>query len=115
MRVLPGIFRIVHWLIHLAIWLPSPKVDAPMQTAHSWLLGDVRALSLVLAVVCGLVLIAGGVGYLTSAGWWPVVGPAGAAVSAVLMAVTFTPRWLAALAIDVARGRPAGGGPHLSA
>jgi len=113
--VLLGILIMANWLIHLAIRLPSPKVDAPMQTAHSWLLGDVRALSLVLAVVCGLVLIAGGVGYLTSAAWWPVVVIAGAAVSAVLMAVTFTPWWLAALAIDVARGRPPGGGPHLSA
>ncbi len=102
MKVVLGIFLIVHGLIHLAIWLPSPKADAPMQTAHSWLLGDVRALSLLLAVVCGLVLIAGGVGYLISTAWWPVVVIAGAAVSAVLMAVTFTPWWLAALAIDVA-------------
>lgn len=106
MRVMLGILIMAHGLIHLAIWLPSPKADAPMQKGRSWLLGDVRALSLALslalAVVCGPVLIAGGVGYLASAAWWPVVVVAGAAVSAVLMAVTFTPWWLAALAIDVA-------------
>ena len=101
MKVALGTLLILHGLIHLAIWIPAPKPAAPMQTAHSWLFGDVRAASLILAVLWGVVLVAGGVAYLTGAAWWPVAVVAGAAGSAVLMGLVFSPWWLAAIAIDI--------------
>jgi hypothetical protein len=52
-------------------------------------------------VVCVLALVAGGVGYLSSAAWWPAAVIGGAGLSALLMALVFSPWWLGALAIDV--------------
>lgn len=102
MKVLLGIILIAHGLLHAAIWTPPPSDEAPMRTAHSWLLGEIRPLALALAGVAAVVLVAAGVGYLAGTAWWPVVLLAGAGVSALLMALTFTPWWLAGLAIDAA-------------
>lgn len=102
MKVVLGIFLIVHGLIHIAIWAAPTTESGPMRPAHSWLLGEVRPLALTLALVAGVALAAAGVGYLTGGAWWPWAAIIGAGVSALLMAVTFTPWWLAGLAIDLA-------------
>jgi nicotinamide riboside transporter PnuC len=100
-RVLIGMFFVAHGLIHAAIWLSPPSDDAPMQVGRSWLLGDVRPLSVVLAIVAAAAFVVAGSAYLTSQDWWAVTALGGAAVSTVLMALTFTPWWLAAIAINV--------------
>jgi hypothetical protein len=55
----------------------------------------------VLAPVCGIVLVAAGVGVLAHLGWWPQAAIVGAAGSIVLLLLTLTPWWLMALAIDI--------------
>ena len=100
-RILLGLFVIAHGLVHLAVWGPPPSGDAPMQTARSWLLGDVRPLAVGLAIGAAVLLTGGGIAVLTGAGWWPWLVIAGSAVSVLLIALTFTPWWLFGLAIDV--------------
>ena len=101
-RILLGLFVIAHGLVHLAVWLPPPGGSTPMQTARSWLLGDVRRLAVGLAVAAAVLLGAGGIALLAGVGWWPWLVVAGSAVSVLLMALTFTPWWLFGLAIDAA-------------
>jgi hypothetical protein len=55
----------------------------------------------VLAVLCGIVLVAAGVGVLAQMSWWPQAAIVGAAGSIALLLLTFTPWWLLALAIDI--------------
>jgi hypothetical protein len=102
LRILLGLFVIAHGVVHLAVWGPPPSEDAPMQTARSWLLGDVRPLAVGLAVAAAALLAAGGIAFLATAGWWPWLVVAGSAVSVLLIALTFTPWWLFGLAIDAA-------------
>ena len=102
LRILLGLFVIAHGLVHLAVWGPAPSGDAPMETARSWLFGDVRPLAVGLAVAAAVLLAAGGIAVLAGAGWWPWLVVVGSAVSVLLMALTFTPWWIFGLAIDAA-------------
>jgi hypothetical protein len=78
----------------------SPRrPDALFDAAHSWLFGDVRPATVVLATIAAFV--AAGVGYVGAQDWWALAATAGSAVSIVLLALTFSPWWLAALAINV--------------
>jgi hypothetical protein len=54
-----------------------------------------------LALFCGVVLVAAEVGVLAHSGWWPQAAMIGAAGSIVLLLLTFTPWWLLALAIAI--------------
>jgi hypothetical protein len=73
-----------------------------MDTSRSWLFGDARTLSLVLAVVAGVVMAAAGVGFLTNQAWWSTAGVIGGGLSLALFGLFFTPWWAAAIAISVA-------------
>ena len=73
-----------------------------MQTARSWLLGNVRPLAVALAAAAAILFAAGGIAFLAGAGWWPWLVIVGSAVSVLLIALTFTPWWLFGLAIDAA-------------
>jgi len=97
--VLAGLFLVAHGLVHLAVWLPRPRADAPFDPGHSWLLGDVRQPARVLAVVAGGLLAVAGI--LVLAGTGAGLAVAGAAVSLALVALTFHPWLLGAVAIDV--------------
>ena len=100
MDVAAGLFLIAHGLIHLAIWLPRPKPEAPFDPHHSWLLDNAGAVAKILAVVATGLLIAAGV--LVLGGGGAGLAVTGAAVSLALIAVTFN-RWLiGAVAINVA-------------
>src|SRR5690242_14774274 len=102
LRILLGLLVVAHGLVHLAVWIPAPSDDAPMQTARSWLLGDVRPLAVGLAVTAAVLLTAGGIAVLAGAGWWAWLVIVGSATSVLLIALTFTPWWLFGLAIDAA-------------
>lgn len=52
--------------------------------------------------VCGVVLVAAGVGVVAHLGWWPQAAIVGAAGSIVLLLLTFTPWWFLAVAIAIA-------------
>lgn len=102
MRWLAGLFLVAHGLVHLAIWLPRHQEGAPMDPGHSPFLGDVRAASVVLAVIAAVAFVVAGIGVLLATTWWAPVAIGAAAVSLALVALTFTPWWLFAVVIDVA-------------
>ena len=73
-----------------------------MSTSHSWLLGDARVVSLLLAVIAGLLIAGSGVGLLIHQDWWSSLGLAGGVLSLALFGLFFTPWWLAAITISSA-------------
>jgi hypothetical protein len=101
LRWLAGLFLVAHGVLHLVIWIVPTPPDAPFDAHHSPLFGNIRGVSIVLAVLCGIVLVAAGVGVLAHWNWWPQAAIGGAAGSIVLLLLTFTPWWLLALAIDI--------------
>jgi hypothetical protein len=103
MRVLISGFVIAHGLVTMAMWIPDPhKVQPapPMDTSHSWLVGDKRSLALGLAVISGLAVALAGFGLLVQAAWWPTVAILAAGLSLLLFAIFFSPWWLAGIAIS---------------
>lgn len=103
-RIAFGVLLLVHGLLTALIWVPQPTQQAPMDTSHSWLLGEARLASLVLAILAGLLIAASGLGLLAHQDWWAIVGLAGAALSLTLFGLFFTPWWLLAIAISTALG-----------
>lgn len=103
-RLAFGALVVVHGLITALIWAPRPRPQAPMDTSHSWLLGEARLTSLVLAVLSGLLIAASGIGLLAGQDWWAVVGLSAAALSLALFSLFFTPWWLLAIAFSTALG-----------
>jgi hypothetical protein len=95
-----GLFLIAHGLIHLAIWLPKSDPKAPFDAGHSPFAGNVRRLAATLAAAAAVVLAAGGLGLIAGASWWAPAAIAGAAISAVLLLLTFNKWWLIALGIN---------------
>jgi hypothetical protein len=96
-RALFIVFLLLHAGIHVAIWAtPAPKDPkaAPFDAGHSWLLGDLRALALVLALVAAGFLAVAGIGLWAHAEWWRPVAVIGLAVSFGLMVLYFTPWFL---------------------
>ena len=74
--------------------------EMPFDPAHSWLLGLSRGPSAALAGVATAAFVVAAVGYLASVGWWPSMLLAGAAVSLLLMLLTFTPWWSVGIALS---------------
>ncbi len=101
MSALAGVFLIAHGLVHLAVWVMPQPDDMPFDARRSWLLGDVPALSRLLAILACAVLVAGGATALFD-GDFAVLAAGGAAVSLALLVLTFHPWFIAAVAIDVA-------------
>lgn len=89
-------FLIAHGLVHLTIWLmPKPSEEkAPFDPNASWLLGDQKAVAVVLAVIAAALLVAGGLGLWAHADWWRGVAAMGLAVSFGLMVLYFNPWYL---------------------
>jgi hypothetical protein len=102
MTAAAGLFLIAHGLVHLGVWLPAPREDAPFDPGHSWLLGDARSQARALAWTAFLVLAAGGGLVLAGAGLGATLAVTGAAISLALVVLTFHPWLLGAAAIDVA-------------
>jgi nicotinamide riboside transporter PnuC len=101
-RFLAAGFLIAHGGIHAAIWISPRRSDAPFDAAHSWLFGEVRPATIVLAIIAAVAFLAAGVGYFGAQDWWALAATAGSAVSILLLTLTFSPWWLAAFAINVA-------------
>lgn len=103
-RLAFGALLVVHGLITILIWAPRPTNEAPMNTSHSWLFGEERLGSLVLATLAGLLIAVSGIGLLAHQDWWAIVGLAGAVLSLALFGLFFTRWWLLAIAISAALG-----------
>jgi len=80
-----GVLVIAHGLVTTAIWVLPAGKDAPFDASHSWLLGDVRAVSVALGVLVGLAFVATGVGVLGHFGWWPGSAVMGLAISVTVL------------------------------
>jgi hypothetical protein len=101
-RVALGVLLVIHGLLTILIWAPRPTTGAPMNTSQSWLLGEARLVSLVLASGAGFVIAASGAGLLADQEWWALLGLAGGLLSLALFCLFFTPWWLLAIALSAA-------------
>lgn len=80
---------------------PAPP-DAPFDSRHSWLFGEFRATSRGMALIACAVLVVAGVLVLVGASAGALMAATGAAISLLLVLVTFHPWFIAAVAINVA-------------
>jgi hypothetical protein len=101
MRWLGGLFLIAHGLLHVAVWVPRPQANVPFDTSRSPMFGNVRGVAISLSLLAALLFVVAGVAVLIHAAWWAPVAIAAAAISALLIILTFSPWLLAGLAIDV--------------
>lgn len=101
MSAVAGLFLIAHGLLHLAVWVAPAPPDAPFDSRHSWLFGEFGA-SRPIALIAAAVLVVAGVLVLAGAGAGAVIAAIGAAISLLLVILTFHPWFLAAVAINVA-------------
>lgn len=101
MRWAAGLFLVAHGVLHALIWGVPSRGDVPFDAHRSPLLGDVRVASTLLGVAAGVLFVVAGGAFLAGASWWPYTAVAAALTSLLLLVLTFTPWWLAALAIDV--------------
>jgi hypothetical protein len=99
MRLLFGLFLIVHGLVHLAVWVaPYDPAKSPFDPKHSWLLTRIgigeqgRVIAPALAVACTATFVVAGLGVVLDAGWAPAVAIAAAALSLAVTVLTFH-RW----------------------
>ena len=102
LRVVLIVFLIAHGLVHIAIW--APKYDpakAPFDAAHSWLIGDQRALAKVLAFAAAVILVLAGVALWADVGWWRPTAIAGLTVSTALLVVYFSRWYLFIIAVNI--------------
>ena len=70
-------------------------------SSSALLTGNVRGVAISLSLLAALLFVVAGVAVLVHAVWWASVATAAAAVSALLILLTFSPWLLAGLAIDV--------------
>ena len=106
MRVLVSLLLVGHGIVHGEMWaLPysaEARADLPMDPSHSWLLGDLRAPGLILALATTASFLVAAGAYLADAGWWPVAAITATALSLLLLGLFFSPWWLVGFAIDAA-------------
>jgi hypothetical protein len=102
MTALAGLFLIAHGLVHVAVWLTPPPPKAPFDSHRSWLLGDIGFVSSMLAALACALFVIAGVLVLAGAGVGATLAVVGAAVSLVLVLLTFHPWFLFATVIDIA-------------
>jgi hypothetical protein len=67
LRVLMGLFVIAHGLVTFAIWTAPVAEKAPFNPSHSWVLGDIRTLAIILAVVTATGVLYAGIQALPQA------------------------------------------------
>jgi hypothetical protein len=93
-RILVITFLAVHGLVHVAVWAaPAPYPSSEVAAAHSWLLGDQRALALTLAFVAVVFLVAAAIGLWARATWWRPLAVGGLTSSFLLMLLFFDLRF----------------------
>ncbi len=102
LSVVFGAAVVAHGLVTTAIWVPPAGGDAPFDASHSWLLGDGRAVPVVLGILAGLAFVVTGVGALGHRARWPGWAVAAGLAGTVLMVLWFNPWLSVGLVISVA-------------
>jgi uncharacterized membrane protein (DUF441 family) len=105
MRTLVGLFLVAHGAVTALMWIaPKPEVVEgqvqPPDPSHSWLFGDVRAISITLGLIVWAALALAGVAFLAHQPWWPPAAIAAGVASLALFVVFFTPWWVAGIGIS---------------
>lgn len=106
------LFLMAHALVGILMFAGRPKQAAPSwPSGKSWLLGSLgmiedrqRKLAIVLMAIAAILLIGGAVGVVGAplmVDMWPWLVVAGATVSALTLALYFSPWWLGGIAINV--------------
>jgi hypothetical protein len=103
MRWLFFAFVLGHAGVHAVMWT-LPFTDAteemPFDPAHSWWLGEQRFAAVLFAGAIASVYVIAGAGWLADASWWPPAMIGASVLSLLLMALFFSPWWLAGIAIS---------------
>jgi hypothetical protein len=110
-KIVIGLFLVVHGLIHVTYFVPSDDPRYPMAPARSWLvtraglsLRTVRVLvrGLAMLATVGFCLFAlSYLGLLVPTAWFVPLGVASAAVSLAVIAATWNTQFIVGAAIDV--------------
>jgi hypothetical protein len=108
LRILFGIFLIVHGLVHSAIWLSAPKTNGPFNAGHSWFFnllglqgGPERTFAIIFSLIATLTLIIGGISLLSHQSWFQLPLIIGASVSLLLIVAYFNPWMSLAILLDI--------------
>lgn len=112
LRLALAVVVLAHGIGHVLFLVPTVRLASwADQTGHSWLLtgslgdGPTRAIAAVIWIAAIALFVAGVVGFLTGAGWWPAVTIVGAIVSIVGIVAMWDglaqPSAMLALAFDV--------------
>jgi hypothetical protein len=92
-------FLVWHGAVHVVMWRFYD--GGSWQPRHSWLFGDLGGVAVAVASVAAIAFAIAGLALLTDRAWWGVPAVAAGAVSIALMLITFDPRWLWGIGIDV--------------
>jgi hypothetical protein len=90
-RILLGGFLVAHGLVHLAVWATPKPTDGSFDPSSSWLFGSAKGLSVMIAALATVALVAGGVALFAHAGVWRPLTIVGLAVSLLLDVLYFNP------------------------
>jgi len=110
-RIVAGLFLVVHGLVHLLYVTPPPKDDPkyPFVPEERWFTRAVglapaaaKGVARTLAIVCVALFVIAGIALLANASLWKPTAVGGSLVSLVLMLLFFHPRLVFGVAIDVA-------------
>ena len=102
LRVIAGLFLILHGVINAAIWIP-PQRGAKLPgfgSQASWLFAGVRPAVVTLAIVAAGGFVISGAAYLAQSPWWAPIGILAATASLALIIATFTPWWSGAIIMN---------------
>ncbi|HEV8339971.1 MAG TPA: hypothetical protein VGR25_10010 [bacterium] len=99
-RWLVGLFLVAHGFIHVAVWLPPYRGEAPFNPSRSWLLGALgvnagamRSVAIVLALVAGIGFLLGGLGWIGGQGWGRSLAFL-SAIASLLLTLLYFNLWL---------------------
>lgn len=112
LRTLGGLLLIAHAVVTLAVWVTPPLPEAPLNPAHSWVLGDGRAIAVPASILLAVTLAATGIGLLLlGQPWWAPLGLVSGIAAAAFVMVYVNP-WLS-LAVAINAGIAVAASQHL--
>lgn len=100
LRTLGGLLLIAHAVVTLAVWVTPPLPEAPFNPAHSWVLGDSRAIAVPASILLAVTLAATGIGLLLGQPWWAPLGLVSGIAAAAFVMVYVNPWLILAVAIN---------------
>jgi hypothetical protein len=97
------LFLFAHAFVTGAIWIPEQRGEGlkGFGSQASWLFAESRPAMVAVGTAAAVCLALAGVGLLVGHAWWAPLGLVGAVASLTLIVATFTPWWIAAVAINL--------------